>query len=267
MNGIGSLSSSVQSGAELTVEDVEMQLAKLVGEAAGRRRKLIIGLTIALVIAALGVAMIIFTPKDSEDRLVGISLAFYSILGAILWNFWGQRKLQSIEQDVGALQAKKRILERFAPREDRTDGSDTSYFDRLVDINLSNLGAYYGLVKVHASNGFIAATAAGAIGFALVIFGLLMGIFTTDQERASLISYVASGAGIITEFIAGIFFYLYSKTVRQLKEYHDSLLVVQNVMLSFKLVGDTPDPEQKAKMVTVMLGYLVGQHQKPPPDG
>lgn len=66
-------------------------------------------------------------------------------------------------------------------------------------------------------------------------------------------------AGVATEFISAVFFYLYSKTVRQMKEYHDSLLAVQNVLLSFKLVGDTTDPRDKAKMVEMLLQYLVGR--------
>jgi hypothetical protein len=34
-------------------------------------------------------------------------------------------------------------------------------------------------------------------------------------------------------------------------------LVVQNVLLSFKLVGDTADPPERAKMVKAMLAYLL----------
>lgn len=37
---------------------------------------------------------------------------------------------------------------------------------------------------------------------------------------------------------------------------------VQDVLLSFKLVGDTSDVAEKAKMVEAMLTYLVGgRHQ------
>jgi len=43
-----------------------------------------------------------------------------------------------------------------------------------------------------------------------------------------------------------------------MKEYHDSLLSVQNILLSFKLVGETQEPE-KSKMIEVMINCLVGQ--------
>jgi hypothetical protein len=47
-----------------------------------------------------------------------------------------------------------------------------------------------------------------------------------------------------------------------MKEYHDSLLNIQNVLLSFKIVEDIPDPQEKAKMVEQMLSYLLGNREK-----
>ena len=44
-----------------------------------------------------------------------------------------------------------------------------------------------------------------------------------------------------------------------MKEYHDSLLSVQNILLSFKLVEDTKDENEKAKMVGQMISYLVSK--------
>ena len=44
-----------------------------------------------------------------------------------------------------------------------------------------------------------------------------------------------------------------------MKDYHDSLLEVQNILLAFKIVGDTEQETEKAKMVSEMLKYLVGR--------
>src|SRR5258708_39851920 len=90
-----------------------------------------------------------------------------------------------------------------------------------------------------------------------IILGLALGFAATANSQ--ILTYISSGSGVITEFIAGVFFYLYNRTVRQMKGYHDSLLVVQNILLSFKLVEDTKDENEKAKMVGQMLGYLVGR--------
>lgn len=127
------------------------------------------------------------------------------------------------------------------------------YFDSLVKINVENLAAYYSLVKTHTSQSFKVSLMMSVIGFSLIVIGLVIGF--RYNEKA--IGYIASGSGIMIEFISAILFYLYNKTVRQLKEYHDSLINVQNILLSFKLIEDTSDEKTKAEMVTKMLEYLV----------
>ena len=77
--------------------------------------------------------------------------------------------------------------------------------------------------------------------------------------KTQIISYISAGAGTLIEFIAGVFFYLYNKTVSQLKEYHDSLLKVQNILLSFKIVGDIQSETDKVKMMVQMLDFLMGK--------
>jgi len=51
-------------------------------------------------------------------------------------------------------------------------------------------------------------------------------------------------------------FYLYSQTVRQLKGYHDSLLDVQNILLSFKLIEGTSDEKERSAMTQKMIEFL-----------
>ncbi|CAI2766334.1 TRADD-N-associated membrane domain-containing protein [Flavobacterium collinsii] len=133
------------------------------------------------------------------------------------------------------------------------DNDKPEYFDSLVKINVENLAAYYSLVKTHTSLSFKVSLLISIIGFILIISGLVIGFRYDDK----IIGYIASGTGIVTEFISSVLFYLYNKTVRQLKEYHDSLINVQNILLSFKLIENTSDEKSKAEMVTKMLEYLV----------
>jgi len=89
------------------------------------------------------------------------------------------------------------------------------------------------------------------------LIGVGISQILSSKNNAITVAELSGLSGIATEFISAVFFYLYNKTVIQMKEYHDSLLAVQNVLLSFKLVGDTTDPAQKAKMIEEMLRYLV----------
>jgi hypothetical protein len=120
---------------------------------------------------------------------------------------------------------------------------------------VENLAAYYELVKIQTDKSFRASLGIAYFGGSLIVVGLALGFFRTDATDK--VTYIATGAGVLTEFISGVFFWLYSKTVRQLREYHDSLISVQNVLLSFKLVSDTKDPKDKAEMVSKMCSYLM----------
>ena len=113
-------------------------------------------------------------------------------------------------------------------------------------------------MKEQTDKSFKVSVVVGVVGFALIAVGLVAG-FVRPAEDGPAITYLATGSGIVTEFIAGVFFFLYNRTVAQMKGYHDSLLQVQNVLLSFKIVGDTDDGAEKTKMVGDMLRYLVGQ--------
>lgn len=135
--------------------------------------------------------------------------------------------------------------------------SQSDYFERLVNINVENLSAYYVTVKGHANKSFITSILVGLAGFAMIGIGIYLSV--TSGKNAPSVVTLSGVSGVATEFISAVFFYLYSKTVRQMKEYHDSLLSVQNILLSFKLVGDTTDPTEKSRMVEAMLQYLVGR--------
>jgi hypothetical protein len=134
-----------------------------------------------------------------------------------------------------------------------TNDSD-KYFDKLVKINIENLAAYYALVKSHTSQSFRISTIVGFVGFLILAAGLIIGF---KYQEFKDISYIAAGSGLLIEFISGVLFYLYNKTIIQLKEYHDSLIDVQNVLLSFKLIENTKDEKIKAEMISKMLEYLV----------
>jgi hypothetical protein len=88
------------------------------------------------------------------------------------------------------------------------------------------------------------------------MIGVIAGFGGADTATPAKIAAVS---GVVTEFISGVFFYLYNRTVRQLKEYHDSLLSVQNVLLSFKLVNDTEDTAAKRDMTAQMCRFLLAR--------
>ncbi|HZD57447.1 MAG TPA: hypothetical protein VE136_12020 [Anaerolineales bacterium] len=212
-------------------------------------------IALALVITTLtGVLNSLASPTFGKEFL--FLMAAYITVIALVMPFYLQIQTARRQTEIDELNAQKRILTRL----DKTSAGDTAsatYFESLVQINIENLGAYYAQVKNHAERGFMASLAVAIVGFALIATGLILGF--VRAPNAQTLAYISSGSGVITEFIAAIFFYLYNRTVRQMKDYHDSLLSVQNILLSFKIVEDTKEESEKVKMVTQMIGFLVGK--------
>jgi hypothetical protein len=134
--------------------------------------------------------------------------------------------------------------------------TDEGYFDQLVNINIENLSDYYSLVKIHTAQSFRLSLVVSVAGFFIIAAGLVAGFLNESMRN---ISYLSAGSGVIVEFIAGVMFYLYSKTVRQLKAYHDSLIDVQNILLSFKLIEGINDEKERSAMTQQLMELLAGR--------
>lgn len=135
---------------------------------------------------------------------------------------------------------------------------EPTYFDSLVNINIENLGEYYSLVKKHTQKSFALSCTVSVSGFILIVLGLVFQYTNNDYEN---ISFLVTSSGIVVELVSGLFFYLYNKTIRQLKDYHDSLLEVQNILLSFKLIEETEQVNERLPLITKMIEFLVSRRQ------
>lgn len=174
------------------------------------------------------------------------ALFFFAVLGA-------DPEKRRIE--VEKLESTRRLYHSFLNLK-----TDEAYFDQLVKINIENLSEYYSLVKIHTGQSFKLSLVVSVAGFFLIATGLVAGFL---NESLRNISYLSAGSGVIVEFIAGVMFYLYSKTVRQLKAYHDSLIDVQNILLSFKLIEGTEDEKERSAMTQKMIEFLAGRRINP----
>ena len=185
---------------------------------------------ICLVFSVVDVIIILYGKVFLNQGLligsvVGISLIALLIGIAALGV---QGNILTLRGDVDVLNMRLRILNILSGNVENLP----SYFDRLVQINVENLASYYSIVKGHTDKSFFASIVAGAIGFLLVIVGLAIGFVNLDHTPT--ITYIATASGVITEFIAGVFFYLYNRTVRQMKGYH---VVVVHSLTHMIMIG------------------------------
>ena len=128
------------------------------------------------------------------------------------------------------------------------------YYESLLNMNVENLNSYYQMVRIHAAESFMASLLLSVTGILIITGGLMIGIYTGAGK--AYIVYISTASGTIMEIISGLLFYLYNKTVRQLKDYHDSLINSQNVFLSFRLIDNITVEEQKFKLIGKLIDSL-----------
>lgn len=134
-------------------------------------------------------------------------------------------------------------------------------FENSINMSYKYLDQYYLQIREHAQNGFIVTVFVSIIGVLLITVGIIL--MFIDKTNPS---YVTAGAGILIEFISAIFFYLYNKTVRSMSNYHNKLILSQNISIVLKITDTLPENEQiivKKDIINELLKninyYLINQ--------
>ena len=116
-------------------------------------------------------------------------------------------------------------------------------FENSIKMSYKYLDQYYSQTKEQAQKGFWATMFVAALGAILIAGGIIAMYFGAADS-----SYVTCGAGVITEFISAVFFYLYNRTVSSMGNYHNKLVLSHNVSIALKVAESLPAEDQaKAK--------------------
>lgn len=130
------------------------------------------------------------------------------------------------------------------------DNLEDDFVTNLVKLNLKYIDQYYEQTQAHANKSFLLSLVVAVLGFAIIGIGIFM-VFQGKTEPA----YVTTAGGVISEFIAAVFFYLYNRTVIKMSEYHRKLVLTQNVSLALK-ISETLPKEEKVKAQQELVSRL-----------
>ena len=120
--------------------------------------------------------------------------------------------------------------------EDAKEDVDNDIYKNLIKISYKYLDEYYLQTRQQAQKGFVVTVAVaimGAIVIAIGIGAMFLGKTTP--------AYVTTASGVLTEFIATIFFYLYNRTISSMSDYHNKLVLSQNVSIALKIAESLSD--------------------------
>lgn len=127
------------------------------------------------------------------------------------------------------------------------DKIEEDIFDNSLKLSYTYLDQYYHQTREQAQHGFYITVGVAVFGAAL-IFGGIIAMFCNKIEP----SYITCAAGVATEFISAVFFYLYNKTVSSMSRYHNKLVFSQNISFALKVADSLPEEDQnKAKNVII----------------
>lgn len=190
--------------------------------------------------------------------LVGISLvsgAFYGFIVAGIYYYVHKWRL---------VQARSDILSRMNSVETQSLQGDLSedFFTNLIRINFKYLDKYYLQTQIQADKSFNVTLAVAIAGFVLVSIGIIVLLVRPDIKAG----YITTGTGLISQFIATVFFYLYNDTIAKMGDYHQKLVLTQNASLAIKIADGLQEPakseaqkqlvEYLAKDINVYLGSV-----------
>ena len=124
-------------------------------------------------------------------------------------------------------------------------------FENSLKMSYKYLDQYYLQTKEQAQRGFAVTVGVAIFGAILIGGGIIAMLFGATNP-----SYVTCAAGIITEFISSIFFYLYNKTISSMSKYHNKLVLSQSISIALK-VSESLNEEDKVETKKLIVAELM----------
>lgn len=155
-----------------------------------------------------------------ENYIIALAIwAFISLFGIIYWNLLIEFRKTKYQREL--------VEEEI---DNISSNEEEDLLKNILQMSYKYLDQYYLQTREQAQKGFfvtITVSICGAIIIALGIVAMFVG-------RGN-VTYVTTASGVITEFIAAVFFYLYNKTIQSMGAYHNKLVLSQNIAIALKI--------------------------------
>lgn len=228
-------------------DDIEKQLTKFVVFGPYLYAALLFGLLIGLFFGFYENSM--YSSNDLKSDVyrilsyLAISICASGVMYAYLFAFLRSNKTIRLKKidfeliELGGYQLQENIEEDF--------------FNRLVKINFNYLDKYYYQTQEQASRSFKLISTAGIIGIVIIISGIFLMSFKITKP-----GYISSSIGFLVEIIVSVLFVTYNKTIQKMSEYHEKLVLTQNISLALKISENYPE-EMKFDLQKSIINELI----------
>ncbi len=124
-------------------------------------------------------------------------------------------------------------------------------FENSIKMSYKYLDQYYQQTREQAHKGLYVTVCISVAGGILLGVGIIA-MFLEKAEPA----VVACASGVVTEFAAAVFFYLYNRTITSMSKYHKKLVLSHNISIALKVAETLPE-DDKTKNKNMIISELL----------
>lgn len=132
---------------------------------------------------------------------------------------------------------------------------DKNVINMMID-NVSELREYYVISKQQARKSFSAALFICFFGILIYLLGIV--IYIVFDKDISIISVIG---GTVVEVIAGLFFWLYRESTKQLGIYHQRLGSTEKYLTVIQIVKEMPEDKQ-AEAYNALISSILSDNKE-----
>jgi hypothetical protein len=99
-------------------------------------------------------------------------------------------------------------------------------------INNKSIEKYVLQSRIQSQDAFKLSKNVALAGFVVLVAGIGIGIASQFTDNALSTAYLASIGGVLTEFIAGVFFWMYNRTLQQINVFYQGMMSQQHDALT-----------------------------------
>ena len=190
------------------------------------RKNILIYLCILSIFSIIGGITAHYYKFDESIKIACVILFIISVYTSLII-LKSYKNSNQIEELINVRSERNEIIQRISQDTKKNGITD------IILLNLNRLSEYYTINLTQAKNSYRYSIIGVCIGTLIFIYCIWS--FIGNDNPNITVTIIGSIMGIITDFIAATYFYLYKKSIEQLNMYFKELIKIQDTMLAIEL--------------------------------
>jgi hypothetical protein len=127
-------------------------------------------------------------------------------------------------------------------------------------INNSAVEKYVSQSRAQAESSFLLSRRAAIAGFILLVVSIGIGLISQLTDHPLEIAYLSAVAGIITQFLSGVFFWMYNRTLQQINLFYKGIMSQQTEALA--AIGRASEALKEAEKGRMLADLIVAENER-----